>query len=387
MIRRIYIDGFKCLKEASIPTGTLNVFVGPNAAGKSSVLQALLLLRQSADEDGKVESLHLSGPLYEAGTAQDVFHPASEYKIRIAISDNEEDKEIICDFANNKGDDDRASSRVIQALASTRLPRGLFDRNEGFAYLNAERIGPRVTYALPPSESHLAGAVGKFGEHTAAVLARAAHGAVIDGVDNDLFNLLAKGPMDLDQKNILNDLINSGGRLDIVTKLLLGWILPGSDFDAQVQEQLDSASVRFIRDPLATRAQVRATHIGFGLVYSLPIIVATLALRKRGLMLIENPEAHLHPFSQSRMGVFLAAMAHTGRQIFVETHSDHVVNGIRLALKHNLLNANDVCFTFINRKASEDRSFIMPISVQQDGRLARWPEGFFDQIENDLSKL
>ena len=88
MIERIFIDGYKCLKGVTLDTGNLNVLVGPNASGKSSVLQSLLLLRQSADKDGNVAALHLSGPLYEAGTAQDVLHPAAEHQIKLGLQEN-----------------------------------------------------------------------------------------------------------------------------------------------------------------------------------------------------------------------------------------------------------------------------------------------------------
>jgi predicted ATPase len=145
--------------------------------------------------------------------------------------------------------------------------------------------------------------------------------------------------------------------------------------------------LRFIRDPFHTKTSVRPTRIGFGLIYTLPIITAALALDKNGLLLVENPEAHLHPFSQSRIGVFLAMIAATGRQIFIETHSDHVLNGIRLAVRNKILPPENLLINFFERPMLESSTSITQIRTSIDGRLKPWPKGFFDQIENDLSRL
>lgn len=385
MIERLSIDGYKSLKGIELQSGKLNVLVGPNASGKSSILQMLLLLRQSADKNGRVDGLHLSGPLYEAGTAQDALHPDSEYRLKVGLEVEGERTDLV--FHQDRDDRDRNSKRVLRADANQTIPSVLWDRDKGFAYLNAERIGPRVTYALPPDEMHLGGLVGKYGEYTAAVLARAANGAFVDGWASQLLLSCANTMKALDGRDLAAELTQSQGRLDLVCNIVLGWILPGTVFDAQEYEQSDMASLRFIRDPLATKSSVRATHIGFGLVYTLPIIAAALALRRGGLLLVENPEAHLHPFSQSRIGVFLALVAASGRQVFLETHSDHVINGIRLAVKYKAITAGDVFINFVSRPESGATSKAQQIRPSEGGRLSEWPEGFFDQIESDLSKL
>lgn len=386
MIERILIDGYKCLKDVSLETGNLNVLVGPNASGKSSVLQSLLLLRQSADKIGKVNSLHLSGPLYKAGTAQDILHPAAEHQIKIELQENGGNTEFL--FFLDRDDGSQSPKRLLRAKKENTLPCELYDRSDGFAYLNAERIGPRLSNPLPSDELHLGGLVGMHGEYTAAILDRAYASVIkIDGSNEEFLDNLANAPKKLDGRELMQDLLNTHGRLDLICNEMLGWILPGSKFETTEHHQIDSATLRFIRDPLKTKTPVRATHIGFGLTYTLPIITAALALRQGGLLMVENPEAHLHPFSQSRIGVFLAMMAATGRQIFLETHSDHVINGIRLAVNNGFISANQVYINFFKPPEVSDFATVIPIRIRENGRLDQWPEGFFDQIENDLSKL
>src|SRR5262249_12397465 len=87
---------------------------------------------------------------------------------------------------------------------------------------------------------------------------------------------------------------------------------------------------------------VKPTNMGFGITYGLPVILAGLTAGTGGVLVVENPEAHLHPAGQSQMGIFLATMASAGVQIVVETHSDHILNGLRRAIgERRVLAASD----------------------------------------------
>jgi predicted ATPase len=108
------------------------------------------------------------------------------------------------------------------------------------------------------------------------------------------------------------------------------------------------------------------------------------------VLIIDSPEAHLHPLGQSRIGRFLAQMAATGVQIILETHSDHVLNGIRLAVRDSLIKPDQVMIHFFNR-ASEIQSVDFPRvvspAIDTQGNLSEWPDGFFDQSDKDLARL
>lgn len=387
MISEISVYGFKSLsKRNPLSIKDLNILAGPNASGKSSLLQILLLLRQSADKEGFIEELHLSGPLYEAGTAQDILHPSCERKISVTIKDDDDNYEFQFELNREKGE--ATSERKLRSTKKTKIPSVLSTKGLDFSYLNAERIGPRVTYSLPPDNIHISGLIGRHGEFTTAALARAAKDIfTIDKWDTNTANSLAIPARELDNKEILDELTQSEGRLDLVCNIMLDWIIPGAKFDAQEHHNTDSTALRFIRDPSASKAPTRSTHIGFGLTYTLPVIAAALSLSKGGVLFIENPEAHLHPFSQSRIGIFLALMAGTGRQVFIETHSDHVINGVRLAVKNKFINNKNVILNSFSRDSDLENSEITQLKISEDGRPEFWPDGFFDQIENDLINL
>ncbi len=385
MISQLKVSGYKCLKEDDLPLSNLNILVGPNASGKSSVIQAILLLRQSSGANGIVPSLRLSGPLYEGGTAADIFHPEASYKLTICINKDEN----VFRFSQNRETDDGLESRMISGgeVNGKALLAPLFGTD--FGYLNAERVGPSVTYTIAPSDSKLAGPIGKNGEFTTSFLARARKNMQITEwtESSKMAEKLIQLIQELGDSDIESNFSAANGRLDLVANALLGWIVPGASFEATEDAASDTSRLRYIRDPAFTKTSVRPTHSGFGLTYALPIITAALAIPEGGILVIENPEAHLHPFSQSRMGIFLAWVAASGRQVIVESHSDHVVNGMRLAVANGLLSHHLLRTYFFSALDKGTTARIKPIACDSQGRFDRWPVGFFDQIENDLSRL
>jgi predicted ATPase len=101
---------------------------------------------------------------------------------------------------------------------------------------------------------------------------------------------------------------------------------------------------------------------------------------------VDSPEAHLHPSAQSEMGRILAHFAGAGVQIIVETHSDHLLNGTRLAIKEGRLPNSSLQVHFFTRATPSGHGVISP-PVDPEGRIYEWPAGFFDQSEKDLSLL
>jgi predicted ATPase len=97
----------------------------------------------------------------------------------------------------------------------------------------------------------------------------------------------------------------------------------------------------------------RPSNIGYGLTYAFPVLVAGLLAKPGQLLIIDSPEAHLHPLGQSRMGRFLGQIASTGVQVLVETHSDHVLNGIRLAARDGVIEPQDVAIHFFNHARAD----------------------------------
>ena len=117
--------------------------------------------------------------------------------------------------------------------------------------------------------------------------------------------------------------------------------------------------------------------------------MALLASQQDALVLLENPEAHLHPRGQFQLGELMARAASCGIQVVVESHSDHVLNGIRIAVRQGILAPKQVRLYYLERKPEIDQISSQVISpcIDKNGRMDQWPDGFFDEWEKSLEML
>ena len=130
---------------------------------------------------------------------------------------------------------------------------------------------------------------------------------------------------------------------------------------------------------------IEAKATGFGISYSLPII-ATLLDPNIKLLAVDSPEAHLHPKGQSELCKLIAKSVACDKQVILETHSDHIIDGIRVAVKQKLINYDKVIIYFLERGIDEP-SRVTPITIDSDGDLSEWPKDFFDQTIKDAGAL
>ena len=128
----------------------------------------------------------------------------------------------------------------------------------------------------------------------------------------------------------------------------------------------------------------RPVNVGFGLTQVLPIVVAALSANSHDILLIENPEVHLHPAGQALMGQFLADVASAGVQVIIETHSDHILNGIRRAVRSKILKPDQATLHFF-RPRKDNQSQVISPQLDETGNVDIWPEGFFDQYDKDMN--
>jgi predicted ATPase len=131
----------------------------------------------------------------------------------------------------------------------------------------------------------------------------------------------------------------------------------------------------------------RPHNVGFGLTYALPMIIAILTASAGDVVLLENPEAHMHPRAQARIARLCAKAAAAGIQMILETHSDHIVNGVRVAVHAGQIPPEDVSILFFGGPTAEPGKVFSHIRVNRQGRLDDWPAGFFDETDNLLDRL
>ena len=374
MLSSLDLTAFKSFDELRLPLGDLTLLSGINSAGKSSVLQALSLVRQSFDaamlDKSTNSELLLNGPLVELGTVADIY---CEYAgrepsvIRFRFHGDEDDESLVL---TGTGIAEEPAADVVRLDAGTHIPINTATEflRSSFNYLRADRVSPELAYPRSHREVVQRHSLGARGEFTAHYLNHYRD----EAVQNQSIRADEAGP----------------GLMSQVTHWM-GKISPDVRIEPQAIAKTDFVTIRFgfgSRAGLTSSESYRPTHVGFGLTYTLPIIVALVSTPPGGTVLVENPEAHVHPSGQAMLGRLMCLAAAGGVQVLVETHSDHVLNGVRIAAKDSVIDRDRLRLHFFVRGAAGSMDVESPV-VEANGRLSRWPHGFFDQWDLDLDRL
>lgn len=370
MITNIRIKNYKAIKNIDIPLSPLTIFTGLNGLGKSSVLQSLLLMRQSFKDNSFKSGLFLRNEeLLQMGLGKDVFSVGADPNEDLSF-------DLEWDFEDNlklgfrvEMDKDVLPLNVFDCSDILMLKtRSLFSNN--FQYLSANRIVPQVQYKTSTYFVDELNSLGKMGEYTAHYLAKNHNKSILN--------------IELQHPNSKSDSL-----LDNVDAWL-SEVSPGVKVSAEYHRELEVAtlSYRFEQKDDYTDA-FKPTHVGFGLTYVLPVITALLMTDKGGLIIIENPESHLHPAGQSKIGHLCAIAAESGIQIIMETHSDHIVNGLRVAVKNKKISNDNASLYFFERdiKDINHETEVIPLYIDERGKIDEWPRGFMDEWEKQLDEL
>jgi len=369
MITKLKIANFKSHINTVLDMGSLTILTGMNSSGKSSVLQALLLLRQSFKKGRLNSGLDLNAPLCDIGMGYDALSRYTDNDIIIFAIDADKKYEWRFDLSGdlNLGNTFIQSAKETPAVPSTFQEMSLFTNN--FQYLSASRWGGKSLYPVESyaveAERQLSLAYGQ-GELVA-------HFLEYYGNHRD-FNI------QLD--NVLHPDCSS-------KKLLEQTIAWENEISPRVTMTVEKRAIGMMVEygyGKMSGNKFRAENVGFGLSYSLPVIVALLSASPESLIIIENPEAHLHPRGQSKLAELIALTAQSGAQVIIETHSDHIFNGVRKAIFQKKIDRNNVKVHFFELN-DENISESTEIQISESGRLLNCKKGMFDQFDDDLDTL
>lgn len=280
MISKLTLEGFKSFKFGELALSPFTLLTGLNSSGKSSVIQAILMGEKAVKDNNFL--------LDEHGTVRELTNIyGNEFKITLK--------------------DDHGGSIALIGKDDTQKVEQIGNEAVDF---------PTLFY----SEA------GRFGSQSSIRVFN--NTAEMDSKGNNLLKCIDTYA----EYEIPDSLLHPKAQGVTYLYNLRAWlelISPNIDFSYNLQK-LSDQSFSYFDDH-------RATNVGFGLSYTLPIIAVLLraSLSKNSLVLLENPEAHLHPKGQTELGKFIALCADNGINVVVETHSDHLFDGVRLYTKEH----------------------------------------------------
>lgn len=362
MIKEIHIKNFKCFEDFILPMQQVNILAGINGMGKSTVIQSLLLLRQSVRKGDGMKGLYLNGEYVSIGNAQDALYEKAEEE-RIGLGYMDETGKRFWEYQY------LPESDFLPVLTGGgNVPEaGLF--GNCFSYLSAYRIQPQDLYRIQNEKETAGREFGNDGEYA-------------------LQYLDSYGDNEVENRNVvIKDKL--GNSLRNQTRVWLDRISPGVSPHVTVNMQLRSSEIRyeFIEGREKT-GFYKSVNVGFGITYVFPLIVAILSAKSGDIVVIENPEAHIHPAGQRMLGELIACAGAGGVQLIIETHSDHILNGLRLSVRKKIIPREEAALSFFFKDERDGYSHkcVHP-QILQDGRLDCWPEGFFDEWDKALFEI
>ena len=392
MLDRLTLSGLRsCVDTTAIDLQPLTVIAGPNNVGKSTFIGALLALVQSQQAASR-HRLLLSGEWVDLGPFNELLSPDRDrFSIGVEGSRDGEPLSVVWDLVEVPERRTRPEARVatieavlgedatrIEVSSDGTIARGSMQLLHPAAVLRvgqselrllphaAEQVVAVGPYRAPPEllspfrTSPAGSLVGRYGQYAAEAF----------------WQVQDREP----------DVMPPGAATaDTIAHAMNAWwsYILGDQIALKVsQEARFGFSVRLDTSGVYDRS---LGQVGFGLSQLWPILVACLGSRPGDLVIIETPEAHLHPGAQHRLAALFVALARGGRQVIVETHSEHVVAAACIAVKRRELEASHLALSFFSQ--IEGRTRVERIEVDESGRKLSAPEGFFDQSASELLEL
>jgi predicted ATPase len=417
-IEAITISGYKSLaSEQSIEIRPLTLLAGANSSGKSSVMQPLLLLKQTLEASYDPGPLLLNGPNVKLTSGQQIFSRTSaksavdRFSVVVTDSDQDDNTTFALAFEKNShglrlatmGVEDQLGIHTLHADMTGATVReiapptlysieAMIEQTEKSAvvwevvrYRCFLSVGLRSTASTAPPR--LIGY--PFTDQLAVDLQGIIHVPGLRGNPERAYKTSAVGEdFPGTFENYVASVIDqwqrtTDHRLRELSSLLMLLGLTNSLEAKRLDDtQVELHVGRVLRSGRSsTQDTVNIADVGFGVSQTLPVLVALLVARPGQLVYIEQPELHLHPKAQTALAPILTAAAERGVKVVVETHSALLLRAIQTLVAKGELAPDRVKLHWFQRDA-DGMTEITSADLDEDGAFGQWPEDFDDVMLN-----
>lgn len=391
MIKEIRLKHFKSFEDSGVlRLSLINLFAGKNGRGKSSVMQSLLLLAQSFDKDRGIRSLDLNGSFVNLGSFDDLNRrdgKAPSFSISFK-TDDEIDNDITCEFIRDTTDSRKAKIKELTvdnvSKMETVAATSVISSEDGSPIL-LENGGLLLGESNEKQIGATSDIVG-FNQFLNVTFISADRKGGVDYIKQDTAWSKEKG-VGIHGEYVMNMLEFASEEQREEVNNLFRLILDGGAVVTKLNEEREE--IYMYIDPAGSENGFKPSNVGFGYSYILSILISIVMSDKGSKLFIENPEAHLHPSAQAKLVEVIVELARKKNiQLFIESHSDHVLHGLQLAVMGDKMRQSDFSVFFFSFKEGESNlSDVKQLEISPRGHIRRPPIGFCDQAEMDLSKL
>lgn len=444
MLRRLYIENFKSWENLDIDFSSVTGIFGPNSSGKSTIIQFLLLLKQTknATDRGLVLDFGSFDDYVSLGGFQDVAHKHNiEKEIlwnikwdlpkKITINDalgkrtdvlatdkslsiwsciSYQKKQITCHHLEYSfGDYNFYMSPKRKAATEYELVAGSENPDSKFRF---KRVKARA-WALPgPIKTHL------FPDQAKTYFQNSDFLSVFETEYESLMDKIfylgplreppkrdyawsGASPLDVGRRGeqtvaailsatLRNERRNLGGRTHYKSfqEMIAYWLKELgliSEFSiSEIGEDSNLYRAYVKKDQYSTPALL--TDVGFGVSQVLPAIVLLYYVPEGSVVLMEQPEIHLHPAVQSKFADLILKVSETRRlQIIIESHSEHILRRLQRRVAEAEASNKDIALFFCDQEKGTSR--LSKLKLNEYGEIENWPENFFGDEMGEVSAV
>jgi len=436
VIKKIILENFKAFQYAEIDIKPITILVGPNNGGKTSLLRSISLIQQTL-RGSSADVLKLRG-LINFGDFNDIFHQNSENEeihFHFDFDDdkyfdvkfkNENNKIAVKDFSCNNGEFeytieniqstknakeeecyDPANlsinykyNKVLESLSS-QINIDIYRENFFFllqASIQDENLNTLVKKIVDALNNEKINETDLEMPNTIKVLTfilnlQKNSNDFYQSIKQEFDNLNYIGPIravadrnygigSYDNVGFYGEhavqIIEENSKLHEETKRILKKL--GIANDSEVSKLPNQKNFEFILKTDITESGVNFADVGCGSSQILPIIVQSLCAPDDSMIIIEQPEVHLHPKIQADLAGFIVESISSNKKFLIETHSEYFIERIRTCIMKNPALSKNVIIYYVDQNKDKKQSEIIKIKINSKGQYSTLPEGYLTNI-------